>query len=714
MPASEAPRILPGRPYPLGASWDGRGVNFALFSDNAERVELCLFDASGNKEAGRVTLPDQTDGVWHGYLPDGRPNMLYGYRVHGPYEPTKGHRFNPNKLLIDPYARALHGQFRWTDAHMGYRIGSSRADLSFDRRDNARFIPKARVVEPAFTWGDDRRPVVPWSDTVVYETHVRGFTIRNPEVAKALRGTFAGLGEPEMVAYLKALGVTTVELLPVHAFLDDRFLLNKGLKNYWGYNTLGFFAPEPRYMSQTHLTEFKTMVKRFHNSGIEVLLDVVYNHTCEGSELGPTLSFRGIDNASYYVLNADEPRFYVNHTGTGNALNLSHPRVLQMVTDSLRYWVTEMHVDGFRFDLASTLGREPTGFDPGSGFFDSVRQDPILNRVKLIAEPWDIGPGGYQVGNYPAGWAEWNDRYRDTIRRFWKGDHGMLPDLAGRLTGSSDLFEHNGRKPYASINFVACHDGFTLADLVRYEQKHNEANGEDGQDGHDDNNSANYGVEGPTDDPDIRETRVRQQRNMLATVLLSQGTPMICAGDERGRTQQGNNNAYCQDNPLSWLDWESDDPEGRALHDFTRRVIALRQAHPAFRRPRFLHGRAESPSGMKDILWITPEGQPKTEEQWKDHFARCIGLVLAGDAGDFIGEDGRPLKDDVLLLILNAHTEAMDFSLPAPEGGKGWSCLLDTARPELKEDEETAEPGAAHPVPPQSLLLFALMREPAA
>ena len=585
--------VWPGRPYPLGASWDGDGVNFALFSAHAERVELCLFDRTGRTEVERIDLPELTDEVWHGYLPDAAPGLLYGYRVHGPYAPEAGHRFNANKLLVDPYARALEGAFRWNDAHHGYRVGSGRVDLSFDRRDNARYMPKCRVVEPAFTWGEDRRPSVPWSDTVIYETHVRGFTIRHPELDRARRGTFAGLSSAATIDHLTSLGVTAVELLPVHAFIDDRFLVEKGLRNYWGYNTLGFFAPEPRYLSGSDIGEFKTMVKRLHDSGIEVLLDVVYNHTVEGNELGPTLSFRGIDNASYYHLDAEQPRHYANFTGTGNALNLGHPRVLQMVMDSLRYWVREMHVDGFRFDLATTLGREGDGegFDPYGSFFDAVRQDPELSRVKLIAEPWDVGPEGYRLGHYPAGWAEWNDRFRDTVRCYWRGDHGTVPELAQRIAGSSDLFEHNGRRPWCSINYVACHDGFTAADTVSYAERHNEANGEGGVDGHDHNCSANYGVEGPAEDAGINALRARQIRNLLATVMLSQGTPMLLAGDEFGRSQGGNNNAYCQDNEVSWLDWSGIGADGADLQAFVRRLLALRRDHPVLRRPRFLHGR---------------------------------------------------------------------------------------------------------------------------
>ncbi len=700
--------VWPGRPYPLGATWDGDGVNFALFSAHAEKVELCLFDRSGRNEVERIALPELTDDIWHGYLPEASPGLLYGYRVHGPYAPEAGHRFNANKLLVDPYAKALEGAFRWNDSHHGYRVGSGRRDLSFDRRDNARWMPKCRVVEPAFTWGQDRRPSVPWSDTVIYEAHVRGTTIRHPDLPRAKRGTFGGLASPVMIQHLKSLGVTAVELLPVHAFIDDRFLVEKGLRNYWGYNTLGFFAPELRYLSSGDIGEFKTMVRRLHDSGIEVLLDVVYNHTVEGNELGPTLSFRGIDNASYYHLDPEQRRYYVNFTGTGNALNLGHPRVLQMVMDSLRYWVEEMHVDGFRFDLATTLGREADGFDPYGSFFDAVRQDPVLAQVKLIAEPWDVGPEGYRLGHYPAGWAEWNDRFRDTVRCFWRGDHGLMPELARRISGSSDVFEHNGRRPWCSINYVACHDGFTTADVVRYAERHNEANGEDGADGHDHNCSANYGVEGPTDDPDIRALRARQQRNLLATAILSQGTPMLLAGDEFGRSQNGNNNAYCQDNEISWLDWSAIDDEGRALLHFVRRLLALRRDHPVLRRPRFLHGQVQSERGVPDIEWRTPDGSPKSEEQWQDPHARSIGLLLAGDAGSFLGPAGEAETDEVLYLTLNAHTEDVAFRMPEIPGGGRWVCLIDTAEPDRACGAHMVAQGGEQPVAARALMVFAL------
>ncbi|WP_253272891.1 glycogen debranching protein GlgX [Halomonas sp. PR-M31] len=576
-------RVSEGKSFPLGATWDGLGVNFALFSAHATRVELCLFDASGEHEIERIELPEYTDEIWHGYLPDARPGLLYGYRVHGPYAPEEGHRFNANKLLLDPYAKQIVGDIKWDEALFGYTIGHEDGDLSFDERDSAPFMPRCRVVDPAFTWGRAQPVHVPWDRTVVYETHARGYTMRHPAVPEALRGTFAGLMENEVVDYIRSLGVSSVELLPVHAFVDDQHLQEKGLHNYWGYNTLGFFAPHGPYMAGDNINEFKEMVARFHAADLEVILDVVYNHTAEGNELGPTLSLKGIDNTSYYRLLPDQARYYIDDTGTGNTLNMSHPRVLQMVTDSLRYWATEMRVDGFRFDLATILGREPHGFDEGGGFLDSTRQDPILSQVKLIAEPWDCGPGGYQVGKFPPGWSEWNDRFRDTVRAYWKGDEGALPELAARLTGSADLFDRRGRRPFASVNFVTAHDGFTLYDLVAYNDKHNEANGEDNNDGHDDNRSWNHGEEGPTENPEIRDLRLRQIRNFLATTLFAQGTPMLLAGDELLRTQQGNNNAYCQDNEVSWVDWNLTG-DAHAMIEYLRRLIELRERYPILRR----------------------------------------------------------------------------------------------------------------------------------
>jgi glycogen operon protein len=706
--------VWPGRPGPLGATWDGFGVNFALFSAHAERVELCLFDSGGHRETHRVTLPEYTDEVWHGYLPEVRPGQLYGYRVHGPYRPEQGHRFNPHKLLIDPYARALHGALKWSDAHYGYRAGTQREDLSFDRRDSARMTPKGVVVDDAFTWGNDRPPQTPWARSILYELHVGGYTRRHPEVADSWRGGFAGLTARPVLDHLRALGVTAVELLPVQAFLDDRHLVSKGLVNYWGYNSIGFFAPEPRYLGGGGIAEFKAMVARLHEAGIEVILDVVYNHTGEGNHLGPTLSFRGIDNASYYRLQPHDRRFYIDDTGTGNTLNLSHPRVLQMVMDSLRYWVTEMRVDGFRFDLTSTLAREEWGFDPGGGFLDTVRQDPVLSQVKLIAEPWDVGPGGYRLGGFPPGWAEWNDRYRDTVRRFWRGDPGTMPELAARLTGSADIFERRGRRPWSSINFVTAHDGFTLADLVAYNGKHNLANQEDNRDGTDANHSWNHGVEGPTDNPAILELRARQRRNLLATLLLSQGVPMLVAGDEIGRSQQGNNNAYCQNNEISWLDWAAVGESEQEFLAFVQALIRLRHQHPVLRRARFLHGRTHSLAGVRDILWFSPLGSEKTSDEWRDSQARCLVLALNGQAGDHPGLNGKPELDDLLLIVLNAFHGPIPVTLPVLPGGQGWRCLLDTTQSRGQGDETLLPIGETVTMPSRSLRLYALILTPEA
>jgi glycogen operon protein len=672
------PRLWPGQPHPRGATWDGRGVNFALFSANAEKVELCLFDARGRKELERITLPEYTDQVWHGYLPDLRPNQLYGYRVYGPYEPERGHRFNPHKLLLDPYAKALSGTLRWTDAHFGYRIGDRAADLSFDRRNNAADMPKCRVVDTAFTWGGDRPPQRSWHSAIHYELHVRGYTLRHPDVPEPLRGTFAGMAAPAAIEHLRKLGVTAVELLPIQAFLDDRHLLARGLRNYWGYNTLGFFAPDPRYLASDSLTEFKTLVQHLHDAGIEVILDVVYNHTAEGNQLGPTLSFRGIDTASYYRLVPGEERHYMDFTGCGNALDLHHPRVLQLVMDSLRYWVEEMHVDGFRFDLATTLARETSDFDGHSGFLDAVGQDPVLRKVKLVAEPWDVGDGGYQLGGFPPGWAEWNDRYRDAVRRFWKGDSGLTGEVASRVTGSSDLFGRRGRRPWASINFVTAHDGFSLRDLVSYDHKHNEANGEENRDGTDANHSWNCGAEGPSDDPAIRRLRLLQQRNLLTTLLVSQGIPMLLAGDELGRTQGGNNNAYCQDNEVSWLDWDLD-AEGRSLLEFTRRLVHLRRDHIVFHRHRFFRGLRTPDSDIEDIVWLRSDGHPRQQEDWEDPESRYVAFVLSGEAfGYHLTASGEPESDQTFLVILNAQPEPLAFRLPPRRLGTRWQAVLDT------------------------------------
>ncbi|MEW6248733.1 MAG: glycogen debranching protein GlgX [Nitrospirota bacterium] len=675
-------KIWPGRPYPLGATWDGEGVNFALFSENADAVELCLFDGPYDaRESHRIRVEERTDQVWHVYLPEVRPGQHYGYRVHGPYAPEEGHRFNPAKLLIDPYAKSIAGTVEWSDAMFGYRVGDPDADLSRDDRDNAGNVPKCVVIDEAFTWGGDRLLRTPWERTIIYEVHVKGLTVRHPEVPEALRGTYAGLATPPIIDYLKGLGVTAVELLPVHHFVRDKHLCDRGLTNYWGYNTIGFFAPDIRYASSPvrgrHVKEFKTMVKTLHSAGIEVILDVVYNHTAEGNHLGPTLSFRGIDNATYYRLVPDQPRYYMDYTGCGNSLNVRHPRTLQLIMDSLRYWVLEMHVDGFRFDLASTLARELHDVDRLSAFFDIIHQDPVLSQVKLIAEPWDLGEGGYQVGNFPVGWAEWNGKYRDTIRRFVRGDGGQVAELAYRLSGSSDLYEGGGRRPHASINFVTAHDGFTLHDLVSYNHKHNEANGEDNRDGTGDNLSWNCGVEGPTNDPAINALRERQKRNFLAILLLSQGVPMICGGDEIGRTQRGNNNAYCQDNELSWFDWKLD-RAARELLAFTQSLIAFRKRHPVLRRRRFFQGRRIRGSEVKDLAWFRPDGKEMTDEDWGSGYARSLGLRLAGDAIEEADERGQPIQDETLLILLNMHHEPLTFTLPAHKRGVRWVTVLDT------------------------------------
>jgi glycogen operon protein len=707
---SSRARVWPGKSYPLGATWDGKGVNFALFSAHAEKIELCLFDSSGQREIERLVLPEHTDQIWHGYVPGLWPGALYGYRVSGPYEPQLGHRFNHHKLLLDPYAKQFYGSLHLRDEHCGYQAGHHNGDMSFDTRDNARDMLKCVVVDTGFNWEGDHLPEIPWSRSIIYETHVRGFTIRHEGIPHHLRGTFAGMAHPEIIKYLQSLGVTAVEMMPVHSFVDDRFLTDRGLHNYWGYNTLCFFAPEPRYLSGGDLAEFKTMVKRLHDAGIEVLLDVVYNHTSEGNEFGPTLSFRGIDNASYYRLLPDDRRHYINDTGCGNTLNLIHPRVLQMVMDSLRYWVNEMHVDGFRFDLAVTLGRETHGYDRGGGFFDAIRQDPAMSRVKIIAEPWDIGPGGYQLGGFPAGTAEWNDRFRDTVRRFWCGHDGMLAQLAPNLLASSDLFEHDCRRPWASVNYIASHDGFPLADLVSYNDRHNEANGEDNRDGHPSNFSYNHGVEGPTDNPDIQQMRLRQRRNMLASVLLAQGTPMLLAGDEFGRSQGGNNNAYCQDNEINWLDWKDISEEEQEFMDFVRRLINLRQEHPVLRRTRFLHGlQVSKTSELRDIEWISPGGGAMSDYHWQEPKARCLGMLLAGDAGEYFTPDGYPETDDNLLVILNAGHTAIPFRMPTVRGAAQWRCLIDTSRPQLAPGEFLLDKNDDFQMEPWTVMVFAMV-----
>jgi glycogen operon protein len=698
---SSKSKILPGSPSPLGATWNGRGVNFALFSDHAEKVELCLFDDSGKRETERIVLPEYTNEIWHGYVESLRPGQLYGYRVYGPYEPRAGHRFNPNKLLIDPYATAISGALTITDATYGYRRDSTRADLSFDRRDSARAMPKSRVVEPAFTWGHERLPNVPWSQTVLYELHVKGFTKLRPDIPEPERGTFAGLGSPPVVDYLVKLGVTAVELLPIHTIADERFLLDRGLHNYWGYSPINYFAPDVRFLSLGQIREFKMMVANLHAAGIEVILDVVYNHTGEGNELGPTLSFRGIDNAAYYLLASDR-RKYVDVTGCGNSLDLTHPRVLQMVMDSLRYWVEEMHVDGFRFDLATTLAREAQGFNPHCGFLDACAQDPVLSRVKLIAEPWDIGMGGYQLGGFPPGWAEWNDRFRDTARRFWRSDAHMIGELASRLTGSADLFQRLGRRPWVSVNFITAHDGFTLHDVVSYNVKHNEANNEQNRDGTDNNLSWNCGVEGPTNNAAIIDVRERQKRNLLATLLLSQGTPMITAGDEFGRTQRGNNNAYCQDNEISWVNWEAQTEADRALIDFVRSLLRLRRDNPVLRRSKFLTGKAIGNAEIKDVVWLSAEGREMLTSDWTSPTNRCLGAQLCGDR---VETNAEPVID-LFLLLLSSSDASVQFRLPEPKLHGRWSVIFDTARGDDAELQRIYCAGQTYPLLPRSFVVL--------
>jgi isoamylase len=699
-------RIWEGTSNQLGATWDGLGVNFSLFSASATKVELCLFDPTGTREIQRIELPEYTDEVWHGYLPDAGPGTVYAYRVHGPYEPEKGHRFNPNKLVLDPYAKAHIGQLKWGPELFGYTLGAQGDDLTFDKRDSAPLMPKCVVVDPAFTWVRDRRPTVPWDQTIIYELHVKGFTNRNSKVPENLRGSFAGLARQEVIDYIKSLGVTSVELLPIHSFVNDSLLLDKGLTNYWGYNTVGFFAADPRYFATGAITEFKQMVAHFHDAGLEVILDVVYNHTAEGNERGPTLSFRGIDNASYYRLLPDKPRYYINDTGTGNTMNLSHPRVLQMVTDSLRYWITEMHVDGFRFDLGTILGREAGGFDQGGGFLDSCRQDPVLSQVKLIAEPWDCGPGGYQVGSFPPGWAEWNDRYRDTVRGFWKGDEGKAAEMASRLAASADLFNKRGRKPWASINFVTAHDGFTLNDLVSYNDKHNEANGETNRDGSSNNLSWNCGAEGPTEDREINKLRQRQKRNMLATLFFSQGTPMLPGGDEFGRTQKGNNNAYCQDNEISWVDWEGIEKEGQSLIVFTRKLIRLRHSLPILRRGRFLTAESNPALEVKDVTWINASGKEMQKSDWEDGKMRCFGMLVDGRAQT--SGVKRRASDVTLLIVVNGYYDLVKFTLPEFVGGNQWLTFIDTNDPD-RSDTSTSKTGDTYEVTGRSLLLLAAL-----
>jgi glycogen operon protein len=707
-PVSNNPtrRVREGLPYPRGATWDGKGVNFSLFSAHATKVEVCLFDAQGQTETDRIALPEYTDQVFHGWIEGIGPGQPYGYRVHGPYLPKEGHRFNPNKLLLDPYARGHTGELLWDPACYGYTIGSPEGDLSFDPRDSAKFMPKSVIVDPGFDWhGEPNRHPVPWDNTIFYETHVKGFTKRHPSVPDNLRGTYAGLGQKDVINHIKSLGVTSVELLPIHSFINDSHLLEHNLTNYWGYNTIGFFAPDPRYASDraNTLREFKEMVARFHDAGLEVILDVVYNHTAEGNELGATLSFKGIDNASYYRLMPDDKRYYINDTGTGNTVNLSHPRVIQMVTDSLRYWVTETHVDGFRFDLGTILARELNGFDNQSGFLKACSQDPVLGTVKLIAEPWDCGPGGYQVGGFPPGWAEWNDKFRDTVRDYWKGD-AHAAAIASRICASAAEFNHQGRRPWACVNFITAHDGFTLNDWASYNEKHNDANNENNRDGSSDNRSWNCGAEGPTDDPAINELRARQMRNMLATLLLSQGTPMLLAGDEFARTQNGNNNAYCQDSEISWVNWDIQD-KGWSLIKFVQKLTKLRRDFPILRRNRFLTGALDEELGIRDVTWINATGAPITDSEWADTTMRCFGMMIDGRArATGITQLGH---ETTVLLVLNAHHDVVEFILPDCSLCSGWNLLIDTNIPD-NEGGEAFPIGHTYAMTARSLAAFQL------
>jgi isoamylase len=704
--------LYPGKPYPLGATWDRYGTNFALYSESATSVRVCLFD---NEDDGRETasyqLTERTDYVWHGYIPEIGPGQHYGFRVDGPYKPAEGLRFNRNKLLLDPYAKALSGNITWNPALFGYELGHPEEDLSFSQADSAACMPKSVVVDPSFEWGADKPPATPLYKSVIYEMHVKGFSMLNPAIPEPLRGTYAGLAHPASIKYLKDLGITAVELLPVHAFLTDQHLQDQGLANYWGYNTIGYFAPDTRYSKSNQHglapTEFKQMVKSLHEAGIEVILDVVYNHTAEGNQLGPTLCFKGIDNAYYYRLCDPERRYYNDYTGTGNTLNTTMPGVLRLIMDSLRYWVLEMHVDGFRFDLAAALARGLHDVHRLSAFFEIIHQDPVLSQVKLIAEPWDIGEGGYQVGNFPPGWAEWNGRYRDCIRDYWRGAESVLGEFAERFTGSSDLYSDDGRKPTASINFITAHDGFTLADLVSYNEKHNEANGEENRDGESHNRSWNCGAEGPTGDPQITALRRRQQRNLLATLFLSQGVPMLVSGDELGRTQGGNNNAYCQDNAVSWIDWEATDT---ALLEFTRKLIAIRKTHPTFRRRRWFMGRKIHGSGAEDVGWFTPDGNPMEEEHWNTDFAKSLMVYLNGLGIRTPDDHGRRIRDDHFLVLFNASENRLPFTLPGAAYGREWTAVLDTANDTPQENRLL--PGTTINVESRSMQLLQASSEP--
>ncbi len=702
-------RLRPGQPYPLGATWNGMGVNFALFSENAEKVELCLFDSiSAKSEARRIILPEYTDQVWHVYLPNIRPGQFYGYRVYGPYDPSSGQRFNHHKILLDPYAKAVVRGVHWDDSFFAYQVGSELADLSFDTRDNAAIAPLGVVLDTSFHWGNDQPPKTPWHKTVIYETHVKGLTMRHPEVAEMFRGTYTGLASEPMIKHFRTLGITAVELMPIHRKVNERTLTERGLSNYWGYNTLGFFSPEFRYAAYSeetaHVAEFKTMVRTLHAAGIEVILDVVYNHTAEGNQLGPSFSFRGIDNRAYYRLSDTDPRYYVDFTGCGNTLNMRHPRVLQLIMDSLRYWVLEMHVDGFRFDLASALARELYEVNQLAAFFNIIHQDPILSQVKLIAEPWDVGEGGYQVGNFPVLWTEWNGKYRDAVRSFWKGDAGFIGEFATRFTGSSDLYS-DGRKPYASINFVTCHDGFTLEDLVSYNEKHNQANGHNNEDGTNDNRSWNCGAEGPTTDPAIISLREKQKRNFMATLIFSAGVPMISGGDELSSTQQGNNNAYCQDNPLSWYHWDMG-PRQREFFAFVETLLHIRRQHPVLQRRKFFTGKPSPTTGLKDICWYGKHGREMTQEEWLDSELRTLGACYSGFGIEELNEEGERVRDETLLVLINASSEDQPFTLPSFANRNRWYLLIDTAQANAALSPQAA--GSAYPLQARSMSLFKL------
>lgn len=699
--------IYPGGAFPLGATWDGKGVNFALYTENATSVELCLFkNINDELEYLKIPVTEHNNLIWHVYLPGIKPGQLYAYRVQGPYEPQNGHRFNPNKLLIDPYTKAIAGVIDWNDALFGYEIGNADEDLSFSKMDSAPFIPKSVVIDPHFDWGDDKHPKVPYYNTIIYEAHIKGFTKLHPDIPENLRGTYAGLAHPVSIAYLKKLGITAIELMPVHYFLSDRHLREAGRTNYWGYNTINFFAPDARYAAgdkiNDQVAEFKNMVKELHKANIEVILDVVYNHTGEGSHLGPTLSFRGVDNASYYRLTEENKRYYNDYTGTGNTLNANLPNVLRLMMDSLRYWILEMHVDGFRFDLAATLARELHEVNRLSAFFDIIHQDPIISQVKLIAEPWDIGEGGYQIGKFPPGWAEWNGKFRDDIRDFWNGSESMLADFAGRITGSSDLYEEY-RRPTASINFITAHDGFTLNDLVSYNDKHNEANGENNQDGESHNRSWNCGMEGPTDDQGVNELRSRQKRNFLTTLFLSQGVPMLVAGDEMGRTQQGNNNAYCQDNEISWLDWTHQDTE---LQEFTCQLIHLRREHAAFSRKSWFKGEPVKGDGIEDIAWFLPDGSQMTDEHWQQDFAKSVAVFLNGQGLHAVNSEGNKVIDDNFYIIFNAHHEPLDYKLPENKYSIDWQVLVDTSKPVFNSTDKVYKAGEVIHVEGRSVILL--------